>query len=85
MTHTPHELADEFPGQTDLIHNLKMTDGQFRFLAERYHAVNRAIHRAETNVEPTDQFHEEEMRKERMRLKDQIAALLRKAQSVSVT
>ena len=76
MTHTPHELAEDFPGQSDLIHDLKMKDGEFRVLAERYHEINRAIHRAETNVEPTDQFHEEDMRKQRMRLKDQIAAKL---------
>lgn len=76
MTHTPHELAEDFPGQAELIHNLKMKDGEFRVLAERYHEVNRAIHRAETNIEPTDQFHEEDLRKERMRLKDQIAAKL---------
>lgn len=80
MTHTPHELAEDFPGQAELIHELKMTDGEFRFLADRYHEVNRAIHRAETNVEPTEQFHEEDMRKERMRLKDRIAAKLSAAQ-----
>jgi uncharacterized protein YdcH (DUF465 family) len=81
MTHTPHELAEDFPGQAELIHDLKMNDGEFRYLAERYHEVNRAIHRAETNVEPTDQFHEENMRKERMRLKDQIAAKLAAARA----
>ncbi|NNF90731.1 MAG: YdcH family protein, partial [Boseongicola sp.] len=43
--------------------------------------VNRAIHRAETNVEPLDQFHEEDLRKERMQLKDQIAARLSTAQT----
>ena len=76
MTNTPHELAEDCPGQADLIHDLKMKDGEFRYMAECYHEVNRAIHRAETNVRPTDQFHEEDMRKERMRLKDQIAAKL---------
>lgn len=76
MSHTPHELAEDFPGKADLIHELKMKDGQFRVLAEEYHTVNRAVHRAETNVEPLDQFHEEELRKKRMMLKDQIAAKL---------
>lgn len=76
MTHTPHELAEEFPGEAQLIHDLKISDGAFRALAERYHDVNRAIHRAETNVAPTDQFHEADLRKERMRLKDQIFARL---------
>ena len=81
MTHTPHELAEDFPGKSELIHDLKMKDGQFRHLADRYHEINRAIHRAETNVEPTDQFAEEDMRKERIVLKDKIAAILAKAES----
>ena len=79
MSHTPHELAADFPELTDTIHRLKMTDGAFRVLAERYHEVNRAIHRAETLVEPTDQLHEDTMRKERMHLKDRIAAMLASA------
>ncbi len=76
MSHTPHELSEDFPGQEGLIHDLKETDAHFRGLADRYHEVNRAVHRAETNVEPMDQFAEEALRKERMHLKDQIAAAL---------
>ena len=37
----------------------------------------RVVHRAETNLEPTDDLHMNDMRKERMVLKDQIAAALR--------
>jgi uncharacterized protein len=76
MTHTPHELSEEFPDKVDRIHELKETDPHFANLADEYHELNRAIHRAETNIEPTDQFHEEEMRKKRLALKDQIARLL---------
>ncbi len=76
MTHTPHELAEDFPDKVDRIHALKDENPHFAKLADDYHEVNRAIHRAETNIEPTDQFHEEELRKQRMRLKDEIAALL---------
>ncbi|GFE63000.1 YdcH family protein [Litoreibacter roseus] len=76
MSHTPHELHEEFPDKTDQIRTLKMTDGEFQRLFDTYHEVNRAVHRAETNVEPCDQFREEELRKERMRLKDRIAAKL---------
>ena len=79
MTHTPHELAEEFPGQEALIRELKMNDELFKRLFERYHDVNRAVHRAETNVEPVSQFHEEDLRKERMHLKDRIAARLNAA------
>ena len=76
MSHTPHELAEEFPDKLDRIHTLKATDAHFRRLSDDYHTVNRAIHRAETNVEPIDRFHEEDLRKHRMRLKDEIARML---------
>jgi len=76
MSNTPHELAADFPDKVELIHKLKTTDEMFKRLFERYHDINRAVHRAETNVEPTSSFHEEDLRKERMRLKDQIAARL---------
>lgn len=79
MAHTPHELTEEFPEKVDLIHKLSQSNGHFLRLTEEYHEVNRAIHRAETNVEPTDQFNEEAMRKTRLRLKDEIAAMLNSA------
>jgi uncharacterized protein YdcH (DUF465 family) len=41
--------------------------------------VNRAVHRAESGVEPVDDFTETKMRKERMALKDEIAGMLAKA------
>lgn len=79
MSHTPHELADDFPTDTDKIHELKVSDPHFAKLMEAYHEINRAVHRAETGVEPCDQLAENTMRKERMRLKDEIAGMLAKA------
>ena len=76
MSHVPHELHEEFPDKVGRIHELKSSNAHFQKLFDEYHEVNRAIHRAETNVEPTDQFHEEDMRKQRMRLKDEIARML---------
>ena len=61
---------------TDEISDLKTKDAHFARLFDEYHVVNRAIHRAETNVEPTDDYHMLEMRKQRMHLKDEIAACL---------
>lgn len=76
MTHTPHELAEEFPHDTAKIHDLKMNDAHFAKLADEYHHVNREIHRIEAGVEPAAQSRETELRKQRMRLKDEIAAML---------
>ena len=76
MSHTPHELAEEFPDKIAQMHALKDSDAHFRKLFDEYHEVNRAVHRAETNIEPTDDTHEATLRKQRMTLKDQIAAML---------
>ncbi|KAJ56491.1 hypothetical protein ACMU_05990 [Actibacterium mucosum KCTC 23349] len=76
MSHTPHELAEEFPDKIELMRKLRLHDAHFARLADTYHEINRAVHRAETQVEATDDTHEADMRRERMWLKDQIAAIL---------
>jgi len=76
MSNTPHELAEEFPGQADRIHELKSTNAHFARLADEYHAVNREVHRAETNVEPVGELAELDLRKKRAHLKDEIARIL---------
>ena len=75
----PHELADDFPQDVEKIHELKVSNPHFAKLMDEYHEINRAVHRAETGVEPCDQLAETAMRKERMRLKDEIAGMLAKA------
>jgi hypothetical protein len=76
MSHTPHELAEEFPEHVARMHALKLENAHFARLADAYHELNRAIHRAETNIEPVDSMTEETMRKRRLRLKDEIHAML---------
>lgn len=76
MAHAPHELAEEFPDKVQRIQDLKATDAHFRKLAEEYETVNHAVYRAEANLDPTDNFHEAELRKNRLVLKDQIARML---------
>ena len=72
MGHTPHELAEEFPTHVDKMHDLKESDAHFARLFEDYHEVNRAVHRAETNIEPMDSLAETDLRKKRAALKDEI-------------
>lgn len=79
MSHTPHELAEEFPDKVDTIHALKQTDGHFARLADDYHDVNRQVHRAETNVEPMEELAEVALRKKRAALKDEIYQMLQNA------
>lgn len=72
MGHTPHELAEEFPEHADKMHNLKESDAHFAKLFDDYHEVNRAVHRAETNLEPMEDLAEANLRKQRAVLKDEI-------------
>lgn len=76
MSHTPHELAEEFPEHKDRIHELKLSDAHFAKLVDAYHEVNREVHRMETRVESVDEMTEEVARKKRLALKDEIAAML---------
>ena len=76
MSHTPHELADEFPLDHDLLHSLKMSDAHFVKLADQYHEVNREIHRIESEVEATSDDRAEQLKKQRLQLADSIGAML---------
>ena len=79
MSNTPHALAEEFPDKVEAMSQLKQNDAHFSKLADEYHEVNRAVHRAETNVEPLEELAEVELRKKRGALKDEIWNILAKA------
>ena len=76
MTHTPHELHEEFPERADRIHALKVSNAHFAHVAAGYHELNRLVHRMESGVEPADDAAMEEAKKRRLVLKDEIAAML---------
>lgn len=76
MSNTPHTLGDEFPGQMDRIHALKVSDPDFALLLMQYDAVNDEIHLAEINVQPVSQEQESELRRRRLAIKDRIAQAL---------
>ena len=76
MSNTPHELHEEFPEFANKIRHLRETDGHFYRISNEYHEINRAIHRAETDIEPTDDFNIAGMRRKRMQLKDEIYTML---------
>ncbi len=76
MSHTPHEIAAEFPDMAERIHQLKISNAHFARIAETYHDLNRQIHRMETNIEPASDIVIENLKKSRLKLKDEISELL---------
>jgi uncharacterized protein len=81
MSHTPHELADEFPSDHALLHELKVHNAHFAALAERYHEVNREIHRIEVEIETPSDDYTETLKKKRLALLDEIAGIVTKARA----
>ena len=76
MSDTPHKLTDEFPDHRTQMSHLRQVDGHFARLCEQYTEINHKIHLAETDIEPTDDARMTEMRRNRMRLKDEIYGML---------
>ncbi|MBA4324737.1 MAG: hypothetical protein C0426_06735 [Rhodobacter sp.] len=78
MSNTPHTLHEEFPADAKKISALKASDPRFAKLLIDYDEVNDKVHRAETRLDLRTEDEEEALRRVRSRLKDQIAAALRK-------
>ena len=78
---TATTLAEEFPHDAKLLTRLKLTDKHFCGLAQRYHALNRSIHRIEAEVENTSNAYLERLKKQRLMLLDTIALIIEKAEA----
>jgi len=81
MSHVPHELHDEFPQDHDVLHQLKLSNTHFQALSEKYHTVNREIHRIEAEVDHASDERLEALKKQRLGLLDEIAQIVSKARS----
>lgn len=79
MSHTPHTLAEEFPAYASKIHALRASDAHFARIHAAYDEVNTAVSHAESRIMPTDDAHLEQLRRQRMKLKDDIWLMLRNA------
>jgi uncharacterized protein YdcH (DUF465 family) len=74
-----HDLHHEFPEFHDEIHNLKMNDNHFSRLFTEYHDINQEVQRIEQGVENTSDDYIELKKKQRLKLKDQLFVMLKKA------
>ena len=72
----PHELQDEFPADAAHIERLIKSNYEFGRLVTSYDEINRQIYRIETEDEPTTDEVLEKLKKRRLLLKDDIAAIL---------
>lgn len=71
-----HDLVHEFPEHREKIHQLKMDNAHFAKLFNEYDELNRKIETMEKEDVPITDEHAEEMKKQRLALKDQLYAML---------
>ncbi len=79
MSEAHHDLATEFPKFKDIIHKLKTSDSHFKGLLDRYYDLNKAVHRSEQRIDLLSELEEEQLRKKRLHVKDELYSLLVKA------
>ncbi len=75
-----HDLHHEFPEFEQEIRHLKMSDAHFARLFKEYHELDQEVHRIEVGVESTADEYLEKQKLARLHLKDELFAMLKKAQ-----
>jgi hypothetical protein len=74
-----HDLVHELPEYREQIHALKTTDNHFARLYGEYHDLDHEVRRIEEGVEVTSDDYLEERKRLRLKLKDDLFAMLRQA------
>ncbi|MBL8448564.1 MAG: DUF465 domain-containing protein [Dechloromonas sp.] len=71
-----HELHNEFPEMRDAIDVLKASNAQFARLLASYHRLTGKVEDLEEHDMPVSDFTLEDMKKQRVKLKDELYHLL---------
>ncbi len=83
MTSTEHldrALAEEFSGHGETIHRLKTSDAHFRHLMTLNHDLWTQIQNMQSGVTPSDDATRHELEKKRLKLLDEMGAIIRGAE-----
>ncbi|AWG21112.1 GTP-binding protein [Flavobacterium faecale] len=73
-----HNLAVAFPEFEEKIHTLKVEDNHFKILFDKYDQLDHEVYRIETDSEPASDDTLNDLRVQRVRLKDEIYEYLNK-------
>jgi uncharacterized protein YdcH (DUF465 family) len=77
MLGEPHDLVHEFPELHDKIETLRKQDQAFAQLMDEYDALDQRVRELEELAQPVADETLEELKKERLRRKDQLYTRLR--------
>jgi uncharacterized protein YdcH (DUF465 family) len=71
-----HDLHREFPQHAEAIHSLKVSSKHFARLFDEYHALTSKVEALEDRDSPVADVELEGMKKQRLKLKDELYAML---------
>ncbi|RDH84967.1 MAG: GTP-binding protein [endosymbiont of Galathealinum brachiosum] len=74
-----HDLIHELPEYKDQIRTLKMSNKHFEKLFDKYHDLDHQIRRIEEGIETPEDSYSEELKKERLQLKDELFGMIKTA------
>ena len=77
MLGEPHDLLHEFPELQEKINELRETDPNFAQLMEQYDALDKRVRELEELAQPVADETMEDLKKERLLLKDRLYAVLK--------
>ena len=76
-----HPLVAEFPDHRESIHQLKLENAHFQKLMGKYEDTDKEIVRMEDGLETPEDQVLTELKKKRLELKDELLAMMRKAEA----
>jgi uncharacterized protein YdcH (DUF465 family) len=74
-----HTILQDFPEMSEHIHEIKKTNSHFASLSDKYDELVHSINRMESGAETFADEQLEELKKKRLKLKDELFGLLKKA------
>lgn len=72
-----HKIGEEFPEYREQIHSLKMRDAHFARVLRNWEEIDKRIARAASRIELMSEDDEEQLRRKRLELKDELYTMLR--------
>jgi len=72
-----HDLVHELPEYREAIHELKINNAHFARLFKKYHEIDHEVLRVEERIETTSDEFLENLKKQRLSLKDQLLDMLK--------
>ena len=74
-----HNLKTEFPEYVEVIQELKMNNAHFQKLSSKHHEIDKKIRQVEIGEEVLCDDNIEDLKKERLRLRDELYQMIKQA------